>query len=69
MTGAQVIIFGLLIKCPFNQEKHDCPLASQRATTSLEEKFDCARMIDKETIGQIIQFHTQCFENRFKGEC
>ncbi len=69
MTGSQVVIFGLLIKCPFNKAKHDCPLAPKRTITSLEGKFHYARMIDKKTIGQIIKIHTQCFENRCKGEC
>ncbi len=69
MTHKEMLIFGLMIKCPVNGEQlPGCPLHEYRDLLSLEQKFEFTCKLDSQMVEEIIAIHNECFHKREKVE-
>jgi len=65
MTDAEPLYYGLLIRCPFKEEKRNRPLRSFR-TGSISERLNAASALTVNERITLINQHRKCLASREK---
>jgi hypothetical protein len=58
------LLFGLLIKCPFELELGSCPLLPLRKAECLEEKYVISEQFSEDESYQLLSVHQDCYRTR-----
>ena len=58
-----VWVRGLIVECPMNDAKPDCPLEQYRAL-SLHERMNIVKHMSTEEIDKVIAHHKECIKQR-----
>ena len=62
--NSSLLLFGLLIKCPFEREIVGCPLLALRRVKCLEDKYVLAEQFSEGESRRLLTMHQACYLTR-----
>jgi hypothetical protein len=60
----KLVLYGLIIECPFVTEKKDCPLHEIRKLSNFDMRIEIIENMSDKEVTRIVSWHNQCQSER-----